>query len=85
MLVRNLVHTAGKTECFSFTKTGWPAVFKEVITVYSENCIESISTFCRSAEVRFQVLMATSKKRMFLPRLRRVTVMEWYSTKHPIL
>jgi hypothetical protein len=35
-----------KTQHFFITKTSWLMQFKEIITVYSENCAKPINTLC---------------------------------------
>jgi uracil DNA glycosylase len=46
MLFKNSVHTAKKTQHFSITNISWFMLFKEIITVFSENPMKPINTLC---------------------------------------
>jgi hypothetical protein len=41
-----LARTAKKTQHFTITKIIWSMLFKEIISVYSENNVKLINTFC---------------------------------------
>jgi hypothetical protein len=41
---KNSVRTAKKTQLFTITKIKWEMLFKEIISVYSENHMKPINT-----------------------------------------
>jgi hypothetical protein len=46
MLFKNSVPTSKRTPHFTVTKINWLTLFKEIITVYSENHAKPINTKC---------------------------------------
>jgi hypothetical protein len=46
MLFKNPVRTSKRTPHFTVTKINWLTVFKEIITVYSNNHAKPINTKC---------------------------------------
>jgi hypothetical protein len=46
ILFKNSVHTSKRTPNFTFTKINWLMLFKEIITVYSENHAKPINIKC---------------------------------------
>jgi hypothetical protein len=44
MLFKNSVRTSKRTPHFTITKINWLTLFKEIISVYNENHMESINT-----------------------------------------
>jgi hypothetical protein len=46
MLFKNSVHTSKRTPHFTITKINWLMLFKEIITVYSENRAKPVNKKC---------------------------------------
>jgi hypothetical protein len=47
MLFKNPVRTSKRTPHFTITKINWLTLFKEAITVDSDNHMKPMNTFCR--------------------------------------